>query len=713
MAQVQNNNNYARRPRPNFVINFDHLTERQKILHRMMREQEANANSEVMNKIYNDELIYYALNQNPAINHPRVNLRDAILACQEVVIEIQTWRFENWKNAENKEYCKSLLEASFDTILNILHETATSPPEITRTIYQIMYDLDMLYFRMLRILNIVNMATPMDMMGLINPLRQATQSPLVQNNQLGPTFVHQQPVNINNMAINNQGPQQQMPITNEPTFAQNRVGNINNTNNNANIAQQMQRNAYNGPTTAQMQQNRMNPNLNNQNEMITEPSLNVGTPRRFQQNARTFNSNNLMPNAPSPNMRQDSRNMNNETPNSPFLNLPNVSSPFSSPNAFNVRRKFDDSALKIVNTIKSWPNKFDGTQGNFMHHLSSWLEKTNEDITPEMVLKNIEYLLEGEALKWHKLFGKCHQGWYEYAKGMQNFLNRGRSDHEIEAEFEHSNHNQKQDEDFITYLTRIQTMANKLTMPPSHEKLYERIKRGLHADYLICKITAQNLSDLMAKCAEYESTKMAKSTEKAGVYDPFGWIKDRVVHMDAQPAIQDLQEIDMNYAGHRPKFNNNWHQYRNQEDKWKPQSQFNKPRINNKVPFQNKFWNYRDKNVKSGDNNDNALRHMPENDSDDDNPPELTRGIPRPIDDADKEYLNEKAVDTSTMIRNLKMNENEFLAFQQAQICTNCHVKGHTIDRCPDAQKGVWYEHCKRCYKPNAKIESCAQCKKN
>jgi hypothetical protein len=65
------------------------------------------------------------------------------------------------------------------------------------------------------------------------------------------------------------------------------------------------------------------------------------------------------------------------------------------------------------------------------------------------------------------------------------------------------------------------------------------------------------------------------------------------------------------------------------------------------------------------------------------------------------------------MIRNLKMNENDFLVFQQSQICTNCHIKGHTIDRCPDAQKGIWYEHCMRCYKPNMKIESCAQCKKN
>jgi hypothetical protein len=138
-----------------------------------------------------------------------------------------------------------------------------------------------------------------------------------------------------------------------------------------------------------------------------------------------------------------------------------------------------------------------------------------------------------EALKWHRTSSKIHRNWYEYATAMQKFLNRGRSDHEIEAEFEHSNYNHKENEEFINYVIRIQILANRLTVPLTQEKLYERVKRGLHPDYLVRKITAK------AKCVEYEATKIAKNLDNA--FDPFGWFKDRNMQMMTQLMTQKLK----------------------------------------------------------------------------------------------------------------------------------------------------------------------------
>lgn len=667
-----NENRYAARPRPNFIINFDHLTERQKKLHKIIRGQAVDATTEAMNQTYNDELIHYSLNQNPSTSYPRVSVLEGILSIQEVVLEIQSWGFNEWKVHNNKEKAKSMIEGAFDIAFNVWHELRTLQPAIAWKLEQSIYELDLLYARLISILNTQNIMTPIIAIGLNNPLRQAQQS-ITQNNVY---------------AVN-----QHNGTNNVPSLQANRndFNGINNSQNYQN-AQNFNQNMNNTSISQQIQYNRMNSTGNN----------------NFQNNIQNNGTNRAQEEAVDITQR-----VQNEPMDISFngTNRALMNTPF--------QRKFDDSALKITNTIKSFPNKFDGTQGNFMHHVQSWLAKTNEDITPDLILQNVEYLLDGEALKWHRTFGKIYRNWYDYAKGMQNFLNRGRSEHEVEAEFEHSNHNQKVKEDFVTYFTRIQTLANKLTTPPSAEKLYERIKRGLHPDYLVCKMTAKDISDLMAKCSELESTRDSHVQEASQVKDPFSWLKDRSVNaetsINAANVHQKYYKPNDKQSYWKNKYDNKWqNEIPNSSQYFKRNKYPSKPRQNFFHP--RKLWKKNDRNEQQKDyQNRKNMRTMPEeSDSDSDEyPAELTRGTPREINDSDNEYLAYKAVQNKSFAQNLDMNESDFLRYQESQTCSNCHIKGHTITGCEDIKKGIWYEHCKTCFKPNTRFEECLYCQKN
>jgi nitrate/TMAO reductase-like tetraheme cytochrome c subunit len=76
--------------------------------------------------------------------------------------------------------------------------------------------------------------------------------------------------------------------------------------------------------------------------------------------------------------------------------------------------------------------------------------------------------------------------------------------------------------------------------------------------------------------------------------------------------------------------------------------------------------------------------------------PKLTRGMSPVVNDSDNDYIKHVADENTALVRRLNMNENDFLRYQENQVCSNCHLKGHTVDQCQDARKGIRYEHCKR-----------------
>jgi hypothetical protein len=355
-------------------------------------------------------------------------------------------------------------------------------------------------------------------------------------------------------------------------------------------------------------------------------------------------------------------------------------------------RKFDDTELKIVNTIKSWPNKFDGQQGHFKIYVESWMARITEDITAQKILTNIEWLLEGEALKWHKIFGTNIHDWEEYVTKMQNFLNRGKNDVEIEADFNDGRHNQKKNEKFVTYYTRIKALSNKMKNPPSEARLFERIKRGLHNDYFFCKISATDTNDLMSKCAEYEATLPMSSRYETSVnHDPFAFLKDK-----------QTKNIDEKFP-----FNNNSNNrtsFGNKPFTDRRQGQFH--------DYRNKFWS---KNRFSSEKtNEKVVNVMAQNESDEESErPELTRGNPRDIEESDVEFLEMRETEILDLMQSMNMNAVEYKKYQERQKCQNCHEKGHTIDQCPIARRGIWFEHCKKCGTTNVTFNNCPKCTKN
>jgi len=271
----------------------------------------------------------------------------------------------------------------------------------------------------------------------------------------------------------------------------------------------------------------------------------------------------------------------------------------------------------------------------------------------------------------------------------------------------------------VTYLTRIQTLANKLTTAPSTEKIYERIKRGLHADYLMCKMTSKDISDLMAKCAEFESTRESLVQEASQVKDPFSWLKDRSVNIETSINAANVNQRNdkfNNQSNWKNKFDKKWHNNESPTSShyYKKNKYFPHARKNFFRP--KTLWKKNDgSNEQKEFYNKKNYRAMPaDSDSDSDEyPPELTRGFPREMNDSDSEYLAFKTEENNLLAQKLEMSESDFLRYQEFQTCSNCHIKGHTIDKCDDVKKGIWYEHCKMCFKPNTTLEECNYCRKN
>lgn len=204
------------------------------------------------------------------------------------------------------------------------------------------------------------------------------------------------------------------------------------------------------------------------------------------------------------------------------------------------------------------------------------------------------------------------------------------------------------------------------------------------------------MGDLMAKCTEFESTRTAKNHVKQ--QDPYAWLKP-LKNEDAQN-MNEMSRFPKNTNSFKDRFNNKpkWQQRR--PDEYTPRKFF-RPKT---------FWN---KKEQHGDKQQESTRQMNETDSDDDQPVELTRGLPREMTDSDYEYVGTVENENNALARRLNMDESDYLRYQENQTCSNCHLKGHTIDRCHHIRKGVWFEHCKKCHTPNSKHQSCEFCQKN
>lgn len=668
------NRHYMARPVPNFKIDFNQLSEKQKLLHIHMRGQPQNVTADQMNAIYEDEQIYYTgLNQNPSLNHQRVNVYEALSSLQETVLEMFAWKHEEWRGEENKQRAKSKLEAAFDIIFNIWHELDSSTIEIKSKAMQIINELDLLYNRVLDMTFMKHLKSPLMVIGMFNPLIPPPNIPQCHQN-----FAH-----INN-AVN---------LTPTRTTTEN---NVNGTNRAQGPSQNLNNNNYyNGANRTRIISSNNDGNNGTNRAHINnfhteEAAQSVVEPMDYQNEYMQRQDRPYEQNAGTSNMRGSQN--NNFTGTNRAQEQPS-----------NYRRKFDDTGLKIVNTIKSWPNKFDGRQGNFNRFVESWLQNVTDDIPAETILNNIEYLLEHEALDWHRIFGRGYDNWYDYANAIQTYFNQGRTDNEIEAEFESNEHNQKENENFMAYLTRIQSMANKLTQPINANKLFERVKRGLHSEYLICRLSAKDMKDLMAKCATIESTKATLKKEK-GDYDPFEWLKHRSTAIDNKYAAKREE--------HKTKNNekSNWNK---KISNFRPKGSYNYP-SSSRQNYPQRYWkkfNNRH-HMSSGNPKVNELEAVSDGENECTYEPELTRGQARELNSSDEEFLEMKEMHIINQIEKYNMSNEDFACFQTTQICSNCHIKGHSVDQCDHAKKGIWFEHCKKCNKPNVTSNNC-NCSKN
>ncbi|KAG5670721.1 hypothetical protein PVAND_000965 [Polypedilum vanderplanki] len=573
------NINFYPRPRPNFRINYEHLTTKLKILCRLMRKIPDTSTVDEINTLLNEEFLQHNLSVENARTFARVQVKDALSAIQDVWLDITSWSAQEWNTDEAKVRAQSQLEACFDVIVNVWHELSSNVliPEMKSKLWNTIFELDALYNKMLNICYYLHMKSMLTTVGVLNPIMNQSFS----NGNNNSTNLH------TNTRINE---------TNQET-------------------------------------------VNNQ----TTIPLNASIP--IESSERTFRVN----------PRREQR-VNNEIENVERLGTPH---------------KFDDTELKIVNTIKSWPNKYDGTQGNLVQCVESWLQRTTNIITPEKVLANIEWLLEGDALAWHKLFGTTIGNWEEYVNKMLSYINRERSQPEIEADFNDSRHNQKQKEDFVTYYTRLKAMSNRLTVPLSEEKLYERVKRGLRAEYFTCRITARDLTDLLAKCADYENNKKhGQEPERALTSESYEW-------------MNNFKRREQN----RDSFLNKAYERNSVKPFNRKYSTESRPHFSGE---RKKFWDRKKDKEREG----RRFYQMTDSSGDDEEEetPELSRGHVRALHESDEEYINMREIEMKDYTQKLNMSKRDVERYQSYQRCTNCRYRGHTVDQCPDAKRGIWDE---------------------
>ncbi|KAG5678812.1 hypothetical protein PVAND_008446 [Polypedilum vanderplanki] len=113
--------NFVSRPRPNFRIKYDHLSEKLKVLCRVMRKIPDTATLEQINEHLSNEFLQHNLNVDHARSFERIRVVDAVSAIQDAWLDLISWDVKEWNAEGAKEKAQSQLEACFDLVINIWH----------------------------------------------------------------------------------------------------------------------------------------------------------------------------------------------------------------------------------------------------------------------------------------------------------------------------------------------------------------------------------------------------------------------------------------------------------------------------------------------------------------------------------------------------------------------------------------------------------------
>ncbi|KAL7044835.1 hypothetical protein ACKWTF_002076 [Chironomus riparius] len=657
----------------NFPIDYNDLTGPLKKLARKIRNQPNEVQTDAMNRIFTEEYASKALGNNIYSQHEAVTTKETYLAIQEAIIDLQSWSASDWTDQNNIKIAESLLESCFDTICHAIIHTSE---ELKPKLHSAICELDVLYNQMIKMTRQYRIQSPLTSLRIENPLINnnaiTTSTPLLNPSQI-PAFPSPNP----NIIVS--------PPINSPTYSQ-PINPPINLSQDQNHNQRRDNNVTFDNFPYQNTPNRTNPGFPN-SQRTTTPTRNQNR-QQYQPNTPSFQ----WPTAQSQTNPVNTPNRHNLTPITAF------------------GQRFDDSAYKITQTIKNWPYKFDGSQGNVSQHIQTWLSKATTEITPELILENVEFLLEGKALTWHRIFGTSIKNWYDYANTMHAYFTSGKTESELEADFQDSRHDQKDKENFIVYITRLKSEANKLSCPVSDDRMFERIKRGLRSEYFPCKMAATNLTDLMAKCHEFEAIENKKK-QKVTSSNNFEWLKDKFTTNTATSSNthkwNSLRSPKTNLApSFRPK------------SPFKAKNQVENP---NKKPFwtsnNRKFVNNKQQQPNQATTSKTtaakSINEMETDETSSDYEAELTRGRPRAINDDDIEYIQKRSIELTEFTQMLDLNEYQINMLAENSRCENCHENGHFINDCEDALRGIWFEHCKICKTADFKGTDCQTCEKN
>jgi hypothetical protein len=724
----------ARVEKPYYAINWECLLDIQKTGIKSMLNLETNSDGIAAQAALDHLYGLYHTDQNPSVTLTRIGGDEAIVALTAVVYGLNRWTTEEWMTGAKREAAKSILEASVEMIYNVWHLMPTAGDDFRQDFLLKAKKIDVLFRRLLN-LEMKNFV-PTPLVGLLitepEPMDQGNNIPIFNPQMPPPNF----PTANNDFLSGSSGynyrhpsgyeypPNMQAPPRTFTAFTQNQVP----PNQSYTQAPPSTHTAFTQnqvpPNQPYMQAPPSTHTAFTQNQVPPNQHNMQAPPRTFNQNAPPSYGNSSFPRFDQSNESPHDQSYTNAPPsngqgnNFQFFSNADTAGTRNQNRAANSnsympsgageyrtfsteRRKFDDTALKITNTIKSWPNKFDGIRGNISQFVRTWFTRVNDEITEEMVLANVEYLLEGDALQWHKVFGHVYQNWYDYTKAMNTYFSKGKSEHELKADFEDSRHHMREKEDFMSYLTRLQTMANKLLQPPSAEAFFERVKRGLTHEYFTCKLSSRDIEDLMSKCVEFENSRKPSKTVSA---DPFGWIKERTV-------LRPFKQQNSATTASKPA-STSW----NDKDKFKNQNFQRKP----PTDFGNKFNrfgnnpNFRRTTSDTRGSNSKDPKSLNEIELEkDEEVLELTRGKVRQITDADREHIQSVVEKRDSLASALDMDEAQYAAYMGASTCENCRERGHTVEYCEFAINGMWFEHCTECHAPNESTDSCSNCSKN
>lgn len=168
--------NFKPRVRPNFKIRHELLTPSLKSLSLYMKNLGYATSTEIINDIIEREFLDYDNFRNPSLTHFRLPIADAFRCLQETSNYIASWGLNEWNLKQKQLEAQSILEASFDVIFNVWHLFEAQSAETRETFEKEVFQLDFLYRRMLSICFLTHLKSPLQKLGIHNPLANSSVS---------------------------------------------------------------------------------------------------------------------------------------------------------------------------------------------------------------------------------------------------------------------------------------------------------------------------------------------------------------------------------------------------------------------------------------------------------------------------------------------------------------------------------------------------------